>query len=176
MKVPQSLFYLGAALVLFGAGCVSPIKPQVIVPAPAAATRAYPGTVEVLVDGNIKSPNITVIDIPTFRAAICEAIQRDQVFRGGLVQAGGDHQLHVNFLSVEWPGPGTGMKTSFTSRWMLTRKADSALVMDEIIRGVHTSPLSDSVVGITRAMRSIEGAARITIADGLKALNNHVAP
>lgn len=176
MKFPQSLFGLFAAFVLFGAGCVSPIKPGVITPGAAPAIKAYPGSVEVVVDGNIKSPNITVIDIPTFQAAIGEAIQRDKVFRGGLVQTGADYKLHVNFLSVEWPGAGTGLKTSFTSRWKLTHKADGTLVLDEIIRGVHTSPLSDSVVGITRAMRSIEGAARLTIADGLKALSSHVPP
>jgi len=168
MKFTQTVFCMGVALALLGVGCASPIKPQIIMPAAKPQAKAYPGSVEVVVDGSIKSPNITVIDIPTFQTAICETIQRDKIFIGGVVTSNGDYQLRVTFLSVEWPGAGAGMTTSFTSRWKLSHTADGNLVWDDIIRGSHTTPFGEAFAGMTRAMRSIEGAARTTIADGLK--------
>ena len=174
----NSQFAIFAGLIVvttLAVGCVTPIQSQAIVPATRPATRSFPGSVAVTVTGNINTPNTKLLEAATFRTALLEGIRRSQLFRSGLVDSGGDYQLDVNVLSIEWPGPGLAMKTTFTSRWKLMRKDSGDVVCDEIIRTVHIAPLSEAFDGVARAKRSVEGAASGVIADGLKALDKHVA-
>lgn len=158
----------------FVTGCATPIRPQVLVPPITVAEKSFPGSVEVAVSGIVTTPNVPLLDLNIFRTALKDAVRQSQLFRGGLLESGGDYLLDVNILSTEWPGPGISMTTTFTIRWKLTRKSTGEVLCDDITRTSHTKTLGDAFVGMTRARHSIEGAARDAIADGLKTIAKNV--
>ncbi len=108
----------------------------------------------------------TRISDSAFRAALEQSIRISGLFKVGISGADSDYQISARIISQKdnsTLGFATNMTVTLIVEYVLIRRSDSKILMRENITSSYTATMSESLIGMTRYKRSVEGAARNNI-------------
>lgn len=173
MQLIQRCFYIALSLMVLNlSGCAAPAGKESMAVQNLSLNKKYPYSVGVSTKGGTEtgamdSSSISDADL---KAAIETSIIQSNLFKSVVQGKNGDYDLTVSITQISKPMFGFDMKVDLETAWTLTRTSDKSVVMQKLIRSAYTATPGDAFVGATRLRLAVEGAARDTIAQGLKAI------
>lgn len=162
-----------AFTVLHLAGCATPATHEGMTPQSIAVAKKHPYSVSVETKGGsetgaMDSSNIADADLKT---ALENAIVKSSVFKNVVQGKNGDYELTVRVTEMSKPVFGLSFTVNLETAWSLVKRSDQSVALRKVVKSSHTATFSDAAVAVTRLRLAVEGAARDSIAQGLKAVS-----
>lgn len=168
IRRPIQLISILGALAILG-GCASGATKEGMTTVNFEAPTKHAKTVSVKVSGGQEtSPTGRAqISDEAFTAALVDSINKSKTFSQVVQGKGGDYELGVNIISLDRPTFGASFTVKMEAGWSLKKASTGEVVLQKVIKSEHTATMSDAMVGATRMLLAIEGAARNNITQGL---------
>lgn len=161
--------------ILASVGCATAAKTTAMMPNPGQLQLVshHAGAVEVAVSGGEKTNPLWTSQISSdgFQQALGQAVQQSGLFSETVSSGQGNYRLDVALGKADQPMVGLAMTVGMTSHWKLTRTTDQTVVWQDTIRGEYKAAFTEHLVGYERLRKANEGAARVTIREGLQRLS-----
>ena len=116
----------------------------------------------------------TRISDAAFKAALEESVRISGLFKVGISGTDSDYQLNAKIVSQKdnsTLGFASDMRSTLTVEYVLTRRSDSKLLMRKTVTSSSTATMGDSLIGMNRYKRAVEGAARNNIRQALRSIS-----
>lgn len=161
--------------ILASVGCATGAKTAAMMPGPGQLQLVshHPDAVEIAVSGGEKTNPMWTSEISSdnFKQALGQAVQVSGLFSQAVPSGQGNYRLDVSLGKAEQPMIGLSMTVGMTSHWKLTRTTDQAVVWEDTIHADYKAAFTEHLVGYERLRKANEGAARVTIQQGLERLS-----
>ena len=116
----------------------------------------------------------TRISNAAFRAALEESVRISGLFKVGISGTDSDYQLNAKIVSQKdnsTLGFATNMTSTLNVEYVLTRRSDSKVLMRKTVRSSSTATMGDSLIGVNRYKKAVEGAAQNNIRQALRSIS-----
>ena len=106
-----------------------------------------------------------------FTAALTNSVKRSGLFQTVTTGDGADYILDVAISDYDQPWNGSNMTVRMETTWQLTNAKTQDVVWSNTFPAAYRAVWKSSLTDTGRAQKAQEGAARVTIREGLRRLS-----